>query len=74
MVVVLPAPLGPRNPVTQAWPDREAQAVDHQRGPISLGEAPDPDHLARAHRPFGCHTRKPRPHHVAAHIEYLRLP
>ena len=46
MVVVLPAPLGPRKPVTIAGLHVEAQIVDGQRGPIAFREISSFDHPA----------------------------
>ena len=42
--------------------------------PVSGQTRTSTNRLARPYRPFGCHTRKPRSHHVAAHIGYFPLP
>src|SRR5215472_10646455 len=44
-VVVLPAPLGPRKPVTRPGPTSKAQAVNGDDSPVPLSEVVDVDHL-----------------------------
>src|SRR4029453_19010653 len=44
MVVVLPAPLGPRNPVTLPRVDRDGQVVDRHPLAVALDEAVRLDH------------------------------
>ena len=39
MVVLLPAPFGPRNPVTRPGHDIERQTVDRKRRAVALGQA-----------------------------------
>jgi hypothetical protein len=39
--------------------------------PVSGQTRTSANRLARPYRPFGCHTRKPRSHHVAAHIRRI---
>ena len=43
-MVVLPAPLGPRNPATLALLDGEAEVVDRGQAAESFGQAVDFDH------------------------------
>ena len=45
MVVVLPAPFGPRKPVTLPCIDGKAQVVHRQDRPEPFGEVPRFDHL-----------------------------
>ena len=44
IVVDLPAPLGPRNPVTRPGSDGHGEVVDGDAGAVVLGEAVDLDH------------------------------
>ena len=46
IVVDLPAPLGPRNPVTHARPDREGEVVDGERVVVPLGQIGGIDHVS----------------------------
>ena len=53
MVVDLPAPLGPRNPVTRPRPDDEGDFVDGHGLAVALGEVPGLDHWSSFRRCFG---------------------